>query len=73
MQTKLLSHIEICDLLTAIRFKLSLLRSAVHGVEGESVTEDNEIAAGYDLVHWEIIDSLKIAEQSIVSLKMLSN
>jgi hypothetical protein len=67
MQTNLLSHIEICDLLTAIRFKLNLLRGAVHSTE--DTTGDDGIAAGYDLIHWEIISSLKIAEQSVTSLR----
>jgi hypothetical protein len=67
MQTKSLSHIEICDLLTAIRLKLGLLRCAVHGVE--DANEEDGISSGYDLIHWEIINSLKIAEQSIISLR----
>ncbi len=64
MQTKPMSHVEICDLLTAIRLKLGLLRCAVHGVN-----EEDGISSGYDLIHWEIVNSLKIAEQSIISLR----
>ncbi len=66
MQTDLLSHVEICDKITEIVCKLQVLSAAVHSIERDDQTTA-ELQWGYDLIHSQVLNSLKIVQQSVIS------